>query len=224
MDCVMSEVSIRKVRNSASDKRIRILDAAEALFAEKDFDGTNVRKIATAAEVPLSLVSYHFPTKLELYEAVIARRADVISGERFAALEAARTEKGDALDIRDVLGAYAAPFIRRSTHRSSGWRNYCQLIARVGTSRRWQPIVGKYFDATSEVFTAELEALYPGTPPQKLHQGFYLMIGAMLLMCADTGRLVVMSGDHYTGSSPDEMVDEFLTFASSGFQALALLN
>ncbi|MEK9662947.1 MAG: TetR/AcrR family transcriptional regulator, partial [Alphaproteobacteria bacterium] len=128
--------------------------------------GTNVRQIASAADVPLSLVSYHFPTKLELYEAVIARRADELSAVRIDALEAARAAKGAALDIRDVLGAYAVPFIDRSAHRSAGWRNYCQLIARVGTSRRWQPVVGKYFDATSEIFIAEIEALYPNSPPE----------------------------------------------------------
>ena len=84
-----------------------------------------------------------------------------MSEAHIEALETARTDKAAALDIRDVLGAYAGPFFRRSAQSSAGWRNYCQLIARVGTPRRWQPIVGKYFDATSEVFTAQLERLYP---------------------------------------------------------------
>lgn len=219
----MTATSARTKRKSASDKRVRILDGAEALFSEKDFDGTNVREIAAAANVPLSLVSYHFPTKIELFEAVIARRADELSDARIAALDGARAEKAEALEVRDVLGAYATPFIRRSAHRSSGWRNYCQLIARVGTSRRWQPIVGKYFDATSEAFTAELERLYPDVAPKHLHEGFYFMIGAMLWMCADTGRLGVMSGGRYSDPSPDAMVDEFLTFVSTGFEALTTM-
>ena len=50
------------------------------------------------------------------------------------------------------------------------------------------------------------------------------MIGAMLLMCADTGRLGVMSGGRYADPSPDEMVDEFLTFVSTRFEALAMMK
>ena len=216
----MATATARTARKSAADKRIRILDSAEALFAERDFDGTNVRQIAADAGVPLSLVSYHFPTKMELYEAVIARRADEISGDRLAALAQAKAEKGDALGIRDVLGAYAAPFIRRSAHRNTGWRHYCQLIARVGSSRRWQPLVGKYFDATSGAFTAELERLLPEVPPARVHKGFYFMLGAMLWICADTGRLGVMSGGRYADPAPDTMIDAFLTYAAGGFCAL----
>jgi len=217
----MAQAAVRKERRTASDKRIRILDGAEELFSEKDFDGTNVREIAAMADVPLSLVSYHFPTKMELFDAVIERRADEISGDRLAALKDAKSRKGSDLDIRDILDAYAAPFFRRSAHRNPGWRNYCQLIARVGTSRRWQPVVGKYYDATSEVFTDEIERLYPDTAPDVLHRGFYLVIGAMLLMCADTGRLAVMSGDRYREIRAEQLIAEFDTFVASGFHSLA---
>src|SRR3546814_1942868 len=76
--------------------RERILDGAEAVFAAKGFDAITVREIAAAASVPLGLVSYHFATKSDLFEAVIARRAPEISDDRIRALDAASTERSGA--------------------------------------------------------------------------------------------------------------------------------
>src|SRR3546814_14524109 len=50
--------------------RERILDGAEAVFAAKGFDASTIREIAAAASVPLGLVSYHFATKSDLFEAI----------------------------------------------------------------------------------------------------------------------------------------------------------
>lgn len=46
----------------------RILDAAVKLFAEKSFEGSRIDEIAKAANVPKSLIYYHFKSKDELLE------------------------------------------------------------------------------------------------------------------------------------------------------------
>ncbi len=46
----------------------RILDAAVKLFAEKSFEGSRIDEIAKAANVPKSLIYYHFNSKDELLE------------------------------------------------------------------------------------------------------------------------------------------------------------
>ncbi|MBW2234835.1 MAG: TetR/AcrR family transcriptional regulator [Deltaproteobacteria bacterium] len=51
----------------------RILDAAEALFAEKGFAGTAVRDIATRAGLHPGSLYNHFESKQALYEAVLQR-------------------------------------------------------------------------------------------------------------------------------------------------------
>lgn len=45
---------------SKTPKRERILDAAEALFAEHGYDGVTLRQIATQASVDVALANYHF--------------------------------------------------------------------------------------------------------------------------------------------------------------------
>ena len=55
---------------------MRILDAAERLFAERGFDATPTASIAKLAAVPKGLLFYYFPTKAELLRTLVAERLD----------------------------------------------------------------------------------------------------------------------------------------------------
>jgi len=57
------------------DKREHILITAEALFAEKGFEGTSVRELCTKAGVNVAMVSYYFGSKEQLMEALIEFRS-----------------------------------------------------------------------------------------------------------------------------------------------------
>jgi AcrR family transcriptional regulator len=59
---------------TADDRRTRILDAAEELFAEDGFDATPTARIADAAAVPKGLVFYYFPHKIDLLLTLLAER------------------------------------------------------------------------------------------------------------------------------------------------------
>jgi AcrR family transcriptional regulator len=64
------------IRYSAADRRQQILDVALKLFARHGFQGTTTRRIAQAAAVNEALIFRHFPTKEELYWAVLQRECD----------------------------------------------------------------------------------------------------------------------------------------------------
>jgi AcrR family transcriptional regulator len=52
------------------DARNRILKAAEKIFAEKSFEGSRVDEIAREANVPKSLIYYHFRSKEDILDAL----------------------------------------------------------------------------------------------------------------------------------------------------------
>jgi len=54
--------------------RLRILDTAERLFAERGFDGVSVREITTKAGCNVASVNYYFGNKKGLYLAVFRER------------------------------------------------------------------------------------------------------------------------------------------------------
>ncbi|WP_308492829.1 TetR/AcrR family transcriptional regulator [Microbacterium terrisoli] len=54
--------------------RAKILDAAEALFAQHGFDGTSTARIARTAGVPKGLLFYYFPSKPDILAALLEER------------------------------------------------------------------------------------------------------------------------------------------------------
>lgn len=65
------------------DSKTRLLDAAVKLFAQKTYDGTSVKDLATEADVNVSMVSYYFGGKEGLYRACIER----VGKDRMAAAQ-----------------------------------------------------------------------------------------------------------------------------------------
>jgi len=63
-----------------TDKHVHILQVAEALFADKGFDGTSVRDIAGQAGVNLAMISYYFGSKEKLMAALVEYRSNYTRG------------------------------------------------------------------------------------------------------------------------------------------------
>lgn len=93
---------------AAVSARDRILDAAEQLFAERGIDGATVSAITAASGARnKSAVAYHFGSKLDLLEAVLARHLAVLDGRRDALLD--RLENRAELTLDDVVDALVLP-------------------------------------------------------------------------------------------------------------------
>jgi len=57
---------------------VKILDAAESLFASHGVDGVSIREIAEAAGISKATVFHHFDSKDALYQAVVRRSCEGI--------------------------------------------------------------------------------------------------------------------------------------------------
>ncbi len=66
-----------KKRVSGKVRRASIIHSAASLFAEKGFSGTKTREIAERAGVSEALIFKHFPSKDDLYAAILAEESPV---------------------------------------------------------------------------------------------------------------------------------------------------
>jgi len=66
-------------RISAAERKASIIRSAAALFGEKGFNGTKTREIASRAGVSEALIFKHFPSKEELYAAILLEKSPVPS-------------------------------------------------------------------------------------------------------------------------------------------------
>ena len=58
-----------------TDKKTHIINAAVELFADKGFEGTSIRDIATRANVNLAMINYYFGSKEKLFECMVEQKA-----------------------------------------------------------------------------------------------------------------------------------------------------
>ncbi|WP_298445396.1 TetR/AcrR family transcriptional regulator [uncultured Ferrimonas sp.] len=106
----------------------RILNAAERLFAERGFSETSLRLITSKAEVNLASVNYHFGSKKELIQAVLARYLDHSMPAMLQAL--ARLAKQPQLTLEDVFEALVEPLMSANEVRQNGTAIFLQLLGR----------------------------------------------------------------------------------------------
>lgn len=91
----------------ARERAQAIMKATLRLFARKGLAGTTTRQIARAAGVSEALLFKHFPTKDDLYRAIL--RAKIAEGERFLPLG----HELDALGDEEFFVHIAATIMRR---------------------------------------------------------------------------------------------------------------
>ena len=162
-----------KIARSRKDSRELILDGAETVFSEKGFYGSTTRDIATRSGVHLGLLGYYFPTKLDLYRAVVTRRAEEYSNAIRASLRAARGG-GEWTDVpvAALICALFRPIVDLSLNGGPGWKNYIRLLARAANTRRTEPYVQTFmetFNPVSLEFIDILKQRFPNAAEEDIY-------------------------------------------------------
>lgn len=203
---------------SPTSTKDRILDAAEALFADAGYDGVSLRQITRSAGVELALANYHFGPKNDLFIAVVQRRADELNRERMALFAALP----DPPTIEGLIDAFARPFMEKSLRGGPGWKSYARLIAQIANSQRWtEAVMHTQFDPVAEAFIAGAKRALPGADLRNLYWGFHFMLGAMTMTFAETGRIDALSRGKCKSGALDKIYQRMIPFLAAGFQRLA---
>jgi AcrR family transcriptional regulator len=101
-------MSTSQVRIPAEERRQQILELATELFAKQGYQGTTTRQIAQEVHVNEAIIFRHFPTKEELYWAVIENQIQARGGR--ARLEEKLSAGGSD---RELLTAIAQELLGR---------------------------------------------------------------------------------------------------------------
>jgi TetR/AcrR family transcriptional regulator len=97
-----------------SDSKDILLETATRLFAEKGYHGVSIRELSSAAGVNVSLISYHFGGKENLYNAVLAEQFAVLSIVDDVCHKEVDTLKKFELYVRAILARYREnPYLLR---------------------------------------------------------------------------------------------------------------
>ncbi|NVO13115.1 MAG: TetR/AcrR family transcriptional regulator [Rhodoplanes sp.] len=183
----------------------RILDAAEALFADRGFHAVSVREITTAAAVNGAAIFYHFGRKEDLLAAVLERRAAPLAAERRRRLDALLDGPGEALTLEALIEAYLAPGLTIGFGSSEARTRFGRLRGRITADSgdaRVQEILRRHYREPGRRFLDGVACLLPDLTPPDLQWRYHVMIGTLIHMLSKPGRVQAVAGD-----SPEDTYD-----------------
>jgi AcrR family transcriptional regulator len=193
------------------DTKDRILDAAERLFADQGYAATSLRHVIAEAQVNLAAVHYHFGSKEELLDHVIARRVGPVNEGRLAMLDRLEAEYGDQPPpLPKIIEAFLMPAGELAADHPESVR----LMGRMHFEGLMQRIRERHFKAIGERFLGAMRKALPDLPEEEFYWRMHFMIGAMgIAMCGPPA--------FHTPASDDwpSRVARLVAFLSGGFSA-----
>ena len=201
------------------DVRGRVLDVAEELFAKHGFDGVSTRVIARRAGATSAMIHYYFDSKRALFDAVVARRADVLNEERVTALDNYEARAGDAVTVEGALEAFLGPVLAKLESGGEGWRHYLSLIAQVGNNHEWGgEVMNRSFDPVVQRLIEVIKKALPSAKDADLYWAYNFLSGALTLTCSETGRIDRLSNGICRSTDIPEIAPRMIAFAAAGFR------
>jgi AcrR family transcriptional regulator len=171
------------------DTEQRILDAAEALFAQHGFAGTSLRMITAQADVNLAAVNYHFGSKEALLRATLNRIVGPVNRERLALLERAEAAAGDRPpSIEAVLEAFLAPDLRMMRDVGDRGALLMRFLGRSYTepTELVQSLMRAQFAELGQRFLGAFCRALPHLPEAELYWRLHCVVGVVTYLMADT--------------------------------------
>ncbi|MBL8483481.1 MAG: TetR family transcriptional regulator [Rhodocyclaceae bacterium] len=209
---------------SLPDTPERILDAAEALFAERGVEATSMRAITQRAGANVAAVNYHFGSKEGLLQAVLRRRLDSLNARRIAQLDAAEAGAGGAARVKPhlVVQAFFAPAIALAADRTGGGQAFMRLLARSSgnPAQFLREFLAAENSAVMERFSAAFARAMPDVPPQEVLWRFHFMLGAFSYAIMGVDNLRLLTGVDVDGEDAwARLPDRLMAFLLGGLRA-----
>jgi AcrR family transcriptional regulator len=202
--------------NSSVSTKERILASAEALFAQRGFEGASLRQLTAAAGVNLAAVNYHFGSKDKLVEEVFKRRLDQLNARRLAALKQVLGQPETTLE--DVLAAFIRPALDLS--HDGGGSLFMRVLARAFAEHddSLRRFLSDNYGHVMRQFTAEFARLLPHLSKEELYWRIDLVTGALTHAMSGFG-IIQRKSDVSETVHREQTAAHLIRFAAAGLSA-----
>ncbi|MFC3653516.1 TetR/AcrR family transcriptional regulator [Dyella humi] len=202
--------------NSSASTKERILTAAEALFAQRGFEGASLRQLTAAAGVNLAAVNYHFGSKDHLVEQVFKRRLDQLNARRLAALKQIAGQQETTLE--HVLSAFIRPALDLSYDGGGGL--FMRVLARAFAEHddSLRKFLSENYGHVMRQFTAEFARLLPNLSKEELYWRIDLVTGALTHAMSGFG-IIQRKSDVSEVIHREQTAEHLIRFAVAGLRA-----
>jgi AcrR family transcriptional regulator len=217
----MNEPKTKKPLRSASSTRERLLDAAEALFADNGYNAVSMRDIARHARVNLAAAGYHFGSKESLFTESLMRQMRPLNERRMAKLAELEAEKRPPA-IAEVLDTFARVMIEQAVNDQESGRRLHRALSRIfaESDKIAHAIFRKEMLPAAMRFLAAIRRACPELSASKAGMGLALYAGCVIhtLRWAVSPPVPELRGDLKV--DVDTLMTSLVAFGSAGFKRL----
>jgi len=203
------------------ETRERILDAAQALFAEKGYDSTSVRDITATAGCNVAAVNYHFGGKEKLYVESFRALLGTLRDQRLAVLDAL-IKRDPRPTLEAFLETFADGFLKPLEDDSRG-RLFMLFVSREIFDPRLPKSIfaGEFIEPMMSRAMAALDRVGPVMDRED----------AALCLMSMVGQLMhALKAQHFFGPhdrprrvpNRDAVISHFVRYAAGGIRACAI--
>lgn len=211
----------RKViaRAGSEQTRERILSVSERLFSEHGYDGVSVRQIGTEAEVPFALVTYHYKTKLGLYQAVFSRRISEFRDHRRTRLQQVVIGLDDYENFIAISAAFVGPMMRMREMLNGA--QFSQLLAReiFDPNEAARGVIAEHLDPLARLTIDLLHRAAPEASRADVARAYHFATGALAVNHAGNERLRRISDLDEQALGSVDSTDQIVRFIAAGLLA-----
>lgn len=220
----MIEISSKRLfmsKSSEGGTKLRLLEAAEVLFAEQGFEAVSVRDITKVSEANVAAVNYHFGSREGLVEAVAARWVNPVNEERLVRLDQLEAKwGGKAVPLEELLDAFVRPFLTQIRKSELSEKIFSKLLGRAFAESRAclapgvEPLLRRAIDRFKKAFHKSL----PTVDEEELWWRFHFMAGVMLHTLAHQELLQHLSNGEAGDPSLETTLVRCIRFAAAGMR------
>jgi AcrR family transcriptional regulator len=198
----------------------RILDIAEAMFAEYGYRAVSLRSITRASGANIAAIHYHFGSKQVLLEEIFARRSGAINHDRRRLLAECDAAVGKPPVLEQLLVAYLKPsFVLPAG--DEGARRFMRLRSVIAHEQAElsRSLIARHFNETSALFIDALARACPHLRRGDIYWRFHFLLGAHYYTLANPGRIQALSNGACEPADSGAALDELVRFVAAGFRA-----
>jgi AcrR family transcriptional regulator len=199
----------------------RLLDAAERLFAKRNYQIVTLREIAAEANANVGQIAYHFGKKETLVRETIQRRAGELNRERIALLENYEELVGrENVEVEPLVRALILPYYNRLDDEEGQWRHFATFVGRSVWDGTLSTYMSESFDEVAKLYIAAFMRALPSLKHGDAIRGFHFLMAVMHAATVQDARVEGLYRSAAAKSSWADYKETVVPYISAGLKAM----
>jgi AcrR family transcriptional regulator len=204
-----------------SGAKLRLVEAAEELFAERGFEAVSVRDITKHAAMNIASINYHFGSRDGLVAGVMTRYITPINEERLARIEALeRRFSGKSVPLEEILDAFIRPLATQVRKSEMSERLFLKLVGRMfgEQAAAMPPLVVEQFKQVVARFLKALSKALPDLAHDEILWRMHFVMGGLVHAMAQDEVLQRITQGASGNPTLEATLSRFSRFAIAGLR------